>query len=422
MKTLLRHNDSEYSHGVKFGIRSAVNVAALLTLAGLLTINPIASANDCPDSWSVPRPNLVITSSPILRIDEHRGTESRSYTSSLPPSFQGMTGDTFASKNFSLFRGHNVVETLRKLGSNAEISATYISSTKSPFQNLEKGNGKQIYDDWASLFGPPETAWKLRWMGLGNGSSLTYRVSIYVKGCKEFVIESNAHTFSDLPDEEFGIDPFFELFETKSSFYRKLTFRQIESSKENLTKNISAIRESVEKVSIRLERIDSEVANVIGFLFVGLSPGGCLNVNDGGRSIPPWNAPRAELLTTPCKVGVFSMFPDKGLSGVTLVTSFDVIRSRKDETRDQAQAQAQAQADTQTQEEAKAKARADALAAAKAKAEADVVAGGGAEALSAAKAKAEAAKKRVTAICVKGRVTKKVSALNPKCPIGYKRK
>jgi membrane protein involved in colicin uptake len=112
------------------------------------------------------------------------------------------------------------------------------------------------------------------------------------------------------------------------------------------------------------------------------------------------------------------MFPDKGLSGVTLVTSFDVIRSRKDETRDQAQAQA----DTQTQEEAKAKARADALAAAKAKAEADVVAGGGAEALAAAKAKAEAAKKRVTAICVKGRVTKKVSALNPKCPIGYKRK
>lgn len=39
-----------------------------------------------------------------------------------------------------------------------------------------------------------------------------------------------------------------------------------------------------------------------------------------------------------------------------------------------------------------------------------------------AKAKADAAKKRTTITCVKGNITKKVTALNPKCPAGYKKK
>ena len=39
-----------------------------------------------------------------------------------------------------------------------------------------------------------------------------------------------------------------------------------------------------------------------------------------------------------------------------------------------------------------------------------------------AKAKAEAAKKKTTITCVKGKLTKKVTAINPKCPAGYKKK
>lgn len=47
---------------------------------------------------------------------------------------------------------------------------------------------------------------------------------------------------------------------------------------------------------------------------------------------------------------------------------------------------------------------------AKAKAEAEV------------KAKAEAAKKKTTITCIKGKITKKVIAVNPKCPTGYTRR
>jgi membrane protein involved in colicin uptake len=73
-------------------------------------------------------------------------------------------------------------------------------------------------------------------------------------------------------------------------------------------------------------------------------------------------------------------------------------------------AKQEAEAKAKLEEEAKAKAEAEAKAKAKAKAEEE------------AKAKLEASKKKSTITCVKGKVTKKVSAVNPKCPKGYKRK
>ena len=367
-------------------------------LQNVLFLNPSAKAADCPDSWNIQKPNLVITSGAITSIDSRKGTENRAYTSSMPSNIESITGDTFANKNYTLFRGQEVVQKLKQLGSNAEISATYISSTKSPFQNLDPARGKLIYGDWLYLFGSPEEAWKLRWMGLSNGTNLAYRVSILVKGCKEFVIESNTYTFNDLPQEEFGVDAFYQFFESKQSFGQKLSFRQIEISKENLVKNIAAIKATADGTGVGLERIDRQIENVLGFLFVGMSPGGCINVNDGGNSIPPWNAPYVALASTPCKVGVYSMYPDKGLSGVTLVTTFDAVRSAKAE----AEARANAEAEVKAKAEAEAKAKAEAEAKAKAEAEAKV------------------AKKKTTITCVKGKLTKKVTAVNPKCPKGYK--
>jgi hypothetical protein len=69
--------------------------------------------------------------------------------------------------------------------------------------------------------------------------------------------------------------------------------------------------------------------------------------------------------------------------------------------------------------ELKAKQEAEAKAAAE-KAAAELKAKQEAEA--AAKAKAEAAKKKFTITCVKGKLTKKVTAVKPKCPAGYKLK
>lgn len=76
-------------------------------------------------------------------------------------------------------------------------------------------------------------------------------------------------------------------------------------------------------------------------------------------------------------------------------------------------ARAKAEADSKAAAELKAKQEAEAKAAAelKAKQEADAKA-----------AALAAAKKKMTITCIKGKVTKKVTGLNPKCPTGYKKK
>jgi hypothetical protein len=74
----------------------------------------------------------------------------------------------------------------------------------------------------------------------------------------------------------------------------------------------------------------------------------------------------------------------------------------------EAEAKAKAEAEAKAKAEAEAKAKAEEEAKAKAEAE--------------AKAKLEAAKKKTTITCVKGKVTKKVTAVNPKCPKGYKKR
>jgi hypothetical protein len=52
----------------------------------------------------------------------------------------------------------------------------------------------------------------------------------------------------------------------------------------------------------------------------------------------------------------------------------------------------------------------------------EVAAKAKAEAEAKAKAKADSVKKKVSITCVKGNLTKKVTAVSPKCPKGYKKK
>ena len=75
--------------------------------------------------------------------------------------------------------------------------------------------------------------------------------------------------------------------------------------------------------------------------------------------------------------------------------------------RQEVEAKAKLEAEAKTKAEAEAKAKLEAEAKAKAEAE--------------AKAKAEATNEK-TITCTKGKLTKKVSGVNPKCPAGYKKK
>jgi hypothetical protein len=88
----------------------------------------------------------------------------------------------------------------------------------------------------------------------------------------------------------------------------------------------------------------------------------------------------------------------------------------------EAKAKAEAEAKAKAEAEAKAKAEAEAKAKAEAEAKANAEAEAKAKAEAEAKAKLEASKKKSTITCVKGKLIKKVTAVNPKCPKRYKKK
>jgi M6 family metalloprotease-like protein len=81
-------------------------------------------------------------------------------------------------------------------------------------------------------------------------------------------------------------------------------------------------------------------------------------------------------------------------------------------------------AELKAKQEAEAKAAAKAAAELRAKLEAEAKAAAELKAKqeAEARAKAEAAKKKISITCIKGKLTKKVTAINPKCPAGYRKK
>jgi chemotaxis protein histidine kinase CheA len=111
---------------------------------------------------------------------------------------------------------------------------------------------------------------------------------------------------------------------------------------------------------------------------------------------------------------------------VTVLEELDAAAAKAQEEKDAAEAKAQleaerAAAELKAKQEAEAAAELKAKQAAAAKAAAAKAAAAKAAAAKAAAAKA-AALKKTTITCVKGKLTKKVTAVKPVCPAGYKKK
>jgi hypothetical protein len=98
------------------------------------------------------------------------------------------------------------------------------------------------------------------------------------------------------------------------------------------------------------------------------------------------------------------------------------IAAEKIAAEEEARAKAKAEEEARAKAEAEAKAKAEEEARAKAEAEAKAVADLKAKQEAEAVAKAAAATKKITINCIKGKNLKKVTAVNPKCPKGYKKK
>ena len=127
--------------------------------------------------------------------------------------------------------------------------------------------------------------------------------------------------------------------------------------------------------------------------------------------------------------GSFVQDPNGAISWFTPANKFfDLIKSAEKfvfEAREKESIvieEARLAAELKAKQEAEAKAKAESEAKAKVEAEAKAAAELKAKQEAEAKAKSEAAKKTTTITCVKGKLTKKVTAAKPKCPVGYKKK
>ena len=111
----------------------------------------------------------------------------------------------------------------------------------------------------------------------------------------------------------------------------------------------------------------------------------------------------------------------QGAARDALAVATKIIQSAADEAAAEAKAKAEAEAKAAAELKAKQEAEAKAAAELKAKQEAEAKAAAELKAQQEAEAKA-AAMKKTTITCVKGKLTKKVTGVKPKCPTGYKLK
>ncbi len=300
---------------------------------------------------------------PELRFDsnvKNLGQFQETYfTSTLGPTKSG----GLIGKNTQLF-SPLIQAKIDALGTNIAMSTKYVTSTKSFVQTKYNGG----YGDWEFFGYPDAPSWILLWLGISNGTEVKFELTISQKGCADLNLTSNTFTFKNIPTAEYGFERYFETF-PRGGTSKVLNFQELEAVKKSILNNIKVVEEKSragEITTLKLVRSDSGYGS--NYLIVGLEPGGCASGRNT-NSAPTVNPADVEVLTIPCKFGVLMPFEYPGGGEFTLISSHSIAKGIKPPT-----------------------------------------------------SAKESGVKKSTITCVKGKISKKVTGFNPKCPSGYKKK
>jgi hypothetical protein len=217
----------------------------------------------------------------------------------------------------------------------------------------------------------------LRWMGISDGTKITFKVNVAVKGCATFIFESNVANVPQIDTKELTLTKYYDIF------YSDWNYIQIQNLNSILQFDIDATKNAKINERVMMKAMSTEHYSPI---FVGVSPGGC--VDSISDNIPSVNPTYLIFNTLPCTVGIYmgGQFKDKSF-GSPLVSTFTVSGPKAEELKAAAELKAKQEAEAKAAAELKAKQDAAVKAAAelKAKQEAD------AKAAAELKAKQEAA-------------------------------
>jgi hypothetical protein len=204
--------------------------------------------------------------------------------------------------------------------------------------------------------------------GISNGTEIKFELNISQKGCSDLNLTSNVFVFDNIPISEYGFDRYFETFPNGVTG-RVLNFQELEAVKKSVLNNIKVVEEKSRAGEVTpLNVVRSDAGYGANYLIVGLAPGGCASGRNT-NSAPTINPSDVEVLAIPCKFGVLMPFEYPGGGGFTLISSHSIIKGLKQPTSTK-----------------------------------------------------ESGVKKSTITCVKGKISKKVTGFNPKCPSGYKKK
>ena len=440
-------------------------------VAGILVgITPSTSASNCPETWNIKVPRLLIaTEMREVALDGAPKKLNNFYVSTIATLNFGTSGFIFDTKSERVRKllpyiknnlGSDFLLKLEASTSQVLIRDGFVPAEFNSLNTLNKdSDGPQTTNFFFPDFPDRDTPYNfLRLGNLFSGSEVRYLVEITMRGCDApFLISSNVATIPESNFQETGWSQWVQ--ETESWLKSNYEEKGRPVNWIAWDKNISLFKNGLEEV--KKGSIESsfgwnetsysrnEFRPVVGDNYAipsihGFSPVNC------ARSSQYSQLPVSLIVDkVPCKVVVGSTFT--GYSPSQTATSpfievFEIDNSAAElKAKQEAEAQAQAAAELKAKQEAEAKTAAELKAKqeAEAKAAAELKAKQESEAKAVAELKAKqeleariaadlkakqeaetkaAATRKTTITCVKGKLIKKVTAVKPKCPTGYKLK
>jgi hypothetical protein len=287
----------------------SVKLAFALLISCLPIFLPSANAADCPTSWDVKIPELAITKVSA----KYFGLTSEYYESNfagvdrsssetmgliLPRTPQNQAGRAYSLSKIS----PSLFEKLMLLGPNAVWSSYYqvVPSKSQPFRLSQYGEDIN--------FSYPVRPWQFFFQGIGEDSEIVWKLKISVKGCADYNISSNSTKLPSLQLAAITLDEYFSILSNLPK--PEFNFKQEDFIKGAIASNLEELKKLTQDQPLYLKRTGWKELDgkEFSYLLVGMKPAGCLDsVNP--NSIPPVNPIVATLNSNDCLGGLLAGIP-----------------------------------------------------------------------------------------------------------------
>jgi hypothetical protein len=284
--------------------------AVLLSLTSTLIQVPANAATDgCPNTWNIKLPELSIKKYSKLS----NNAKVYFYTSSLfgpDNSTKQIKGlkypfDSSITQRFQQQYAlktilPEVYEKLNNLGRDAVWSSNYeiVSPNNQKIDNLQA--------DY--LFGSPARPWLLYFSGIGNGNQIKWNLNISIKACSDYKISSNIFTLNNLEMSSASIDDYFKNSATQS--YNLFDFKQEEIIRSRLDANKKLIEQARLNEKVALEQLGNNElgGKAFQYFYLGTNPADC--IDSISRSGDKDNVTPVSIVvkTSSCQVSVVADF------------------------------------------------------------------------------------------------------------------